>query len=96
MHYDPRFSGRPRLVANDGHERDIGEVSQFASRANGGMLERNPSLSSGGDKNMGSSAKYLEQMKQERRLQGNKIALPRGDPAAALMAISESEANQLE
>ena len=45
---------------------------------------------------MGSSAKYLEQMKQDRRLQSKQIALPRGDPAAALMAISESEANQLE
>ena len=35
---------------------------------------------------MGSSAKYLEQMKQERRLQSKKIALPRGDPAAGKVA----------
>ena len=75
MNYDHRFSGRPRLVTNDGQERDIGEMSHTASRANGGMLQRNPSLSSGGDKNMGSSAKYLEQMKQETRKPTKKIAL---------------------
>lgn len=42
---------------------------------------------------MGSGAKYLEQMKHESRKQTKKIALSRGDPAAALMAISDSETN---
>jgi hypothetical protein len=63
------------------------------SRANDEMLQRNPSQSSRGDKNMGNSAKYLEQMKHDSRKHPKKIALSRADPAAAMMAISESEAN---
>jgi len=87
------------LIANDGHESDIAEIAHIPSRANDRMLQHNPSQSSGGDRNMGSnqksssSAKYLEQMKHESRKQTKKIALSRGDPAAALMAISESETN---
>lgn len=85
-------------MTNDGQEsisKGVVEMARDPSRANDEMLHRNPSQSSRGDKNMGSNAKYLEQMKHDSSKHSKKIALSRGDPAAALMAISESEANEL-